>query len=74
MKMADLPGRVYSPIMGNEAYIVNARVREGAASLKKGQRMEITQRRLAADMNRKHGIGTFSTVKEGGKLYIVRNK
>lgn len=76
MKMADLPGRIYSPIMGerNVALRSNNRVRDGAADMKVGEEIPITSPRMVVRLNKQHGAGTFSRKTVDGQLYLVRNK
>lgn len=74
MKMADLPGRVFSPIMGQEARLTNDRDRSVALSLKKGEQALISDPRIVSNLNRNYGAGMFSSRTANGQTYIVRNK
>lgn len=74
MKMADLPGRVYSPIMGQEARLTNDRDKALARQMKKGQQMRIDNPRIVLNLNRMIGPGTFSSRTVNGVTYLIRNK
>lgn len=74
MKMADLEGRIYSPIMRQEQDLINNRAREKAERMKQGERIVIQNKRMGVLLNRKHGSRTFSTKTEEGKVYLIRNK
>lgn len=78
MKMADLPGRIVSPLgkpIKTKAQVAAASGRDtsDALNMEVGETIVVHSEGLARRLNQRHGLGMFSNKKVDGVNYLVRN-
>lgn len=79
MKMAELPGTIYSPLSEN---IKTKAMRITSTSslmmdieaMEVGETIVVPTGYFARNLNQKHGLGTYSSKKMGDRHYLTRNK
>lgn len=79
MRMADLPGTIYSPLAENTKTKVmrvtsTSSLMLDIAAMEIGDTIVVPGGHFARNLNQKHGLGTFSNKKMGGRYYLTKNK